>query len=209
MPPCCSRYLSGWIVLLQGDNVFGRVKFESGVHRVQRIPINDTKLQTSAVAVVVMPEEQEVDSSIDASDLRIDFFRSSGPGGQHANTTDSAVRITHLPTKSVVVVQDERSQHKNKAKAMKILAARVADARLEQQQHSRDELRRSQVRSGDRSERIRTYNFAQNRITDHRINKSVYGMEAMMRGEFLNEFVDKLCMEEQTSRMEEWLQNKG
>jgi len=173
------------IVLIEGQRVYGRLKYESGVHRVQRVPETETqgRIHTSAVTVAILPEAEEVDVEINSEDLRIDFFRASGPGGQHVNKTDSAVRITHLPTGLVVSCQDQKSQHKNKAKAMKVLLSRLLD--LEQaEQHSKiSEERRTMVGSGDRSERIRTYNFPQGRVTDHRIGLTLYKLEATLQGE--------------------------
>jgi peptide chain release factor 1 len=173
------------IVLIAGQQVYSRLKHESGVHRVQRVPETETqgRIHTSAVTVAVLPEAEEVDVQINAEDLRIDVFRSSGHGGQHVNVTDSAVRITHLPTGLVVTCQDEKSQHKNKAKAMKVLRARLLDAQLAEQQSKITEERRSMVGSGDRSEKIRTYNFPQARVTDHRIGLTLYRLESIMQGD--------------------------
>ena len=173
------------IVLIEGDDVYSRLKFESGVHRVQRVPETETqgRIHTSAITVAVLPEAEEVDVDIDPDDLRIDTYRSSGRGGQHVNVTDSAVRITHLPTGIVVACQDERSQHKNKAKAMKVLRSKLLDAQ-EKEQHSKiSQERKSMVGSGDRSERIRTYNYPQGRVTDHRIGLTLYKLENVMQGE--------------------------
>jgi peptide chain release factor 1 len=172
------------IVLISGDQVYSQLKYESGVHRVQRVPETEAqgRIHTSAVTVAVLPEAEEVELHIDPNELRFDVFRSSGPGGQSVNTTDSAVRVTHLPTGLVVTCQDEKSQHKNKAKALKVLRARLFD-QIEQEQHDRiSEERKSQVGSGDRSERIRTYNFPQGRLTDHRINLTLYRLEDIMLG---------------------------
>jgi peptide chain release factor 1 len=171
---------------ITGDNVYSRMKFEGGVHRVQRVPDTETqgRVHTSAVTVAVLPEAEEVDIAIDPSELQIDVFRSSGPGGQSVNTTDSAVRITHLPTGLVVSCQDEKSQHKNKAQALKVLRARLLDQKQQEEADARSETRRSQVGSGDRSERIRTYNFPQNRLTDHRISLTLYSLDRIMEGEF-------------------------
>ncbi len=172
------------IALISGEQVYSQLKYESGVHRVQRVPETEAqgRIHTSAVTVAVLPEVEEVELEIDPNELRFDVFRSSGPGGQSVNTTDSAVRVTHLPTGLVVSCQDEKSQHKNKAKALKVLRARLLD-RLEQERHDRmSEERKSQVGSGDRSERIRTYNFPQGRLTDHRINLTLYRLEDVMLG---------------------------
>ena len=181
------------IALIEGDRVYSKLKFESGVHRVQRIPETESqgRIHTSAVTVAVLPEADEIEVEIDPDDLRIDVFRSSGPGGQSVNTTDSAVRITHIPTGLVVSCQDEKSQHKNKAKAMKVLRAKLLD-KLEGEQHKEiSEKRRSLVGSGDRSERIRTYNFPQGRVTDHRIGLTLYRLDEILEGH-LQELVDAL-----------------
>ncbi|MFZ5766112.1 MAG: peptide chain release factor 1 [Thermodesulfobacteriota bacterium] len=181
------------IALISGEQVFSRLKYESGVHRVQRVPATEAqgRIHTSAVTVAVIPEAEEVELSIDPSELRFDVYRSSGPGGQSVNTTDSAVRVTHLPTGMVVTCQDEKSQHKNKAKALKVLRARLLD-QMQQEQHDRiSEQRRSQVGSGDRSERIRTYNFPQGRMTDHRINLTLYKLDDIMLGK-LNSVIEPL-----------------
>jgi peptide chain release factor 1 len=181
------------ISLIEGKGAYSRLKFEGGVHRVQRVPETEAsgRIHTSAVTVAVLPEADEVDVQIDEKDLRIDVFRSSGPGGQSVNTTDSAVRITHLPTGIVVSCQDEKSQHKNKAKGLKILRARLLERAREEQQAAITASRRSMVGSGDRSERIRTYNFPQSRLTDHRINLTVYTLERALDGE-LDPIVDAL-----------------
>jgi len=173
------------IALVQGKGAYSVLKFESGTHRVQRVPATEAqgRIHTSAVTVAVLPEAEEVDIEIDPSDLRIDVFRSQGCGGQHVNTTDSAVRITHLPTNLVVSCQDEKSQHKNKAKAMKVLRARLYDQELQRQQDEISESRKIQVGSGDRSGRIRTYNFPQGRVTDHRIGLTLYKLEQIMEGQ--------------------------
>ncbi len=173
------------IVLVEGQMVFSRLKYESGVHRVQRVPETETqgRIHTSAVTVAVLPEAEEIDVEIDPEDLRIDVYRSSGPGGQHVNKTASAVRITHIPTGLVVTCQDEKSQHKNKAKAMKVLRSRLLDIETSQQQSKISEERRIMVGSGDRSERIRTYNYPQARVTDHRIGLTLYKLEAFLQGE--------------------------
>ena len=185
--------------------MFARLKFESGVHRVQRVPETEAsgRIHTSAATVAVLPEDEEVDVRIDEKDLRIDVFRSSGPGGQSVNTTDSAVRITHLPTGIVVQQQDEKSQHKNKAKALKILRARLYEMERAKAEAERASSRRSQVGSGDRSERIRTYNFPQGRVTDHRINLTLYKIDKVIAGEALDEFVDALIAEDRAARLAE------
>ncbi|MGB0934578.1 MAG: peptide chain release factor 1 [Alphaproteobacteria bacterium] len=192
-------------MMVSGKNVFARLKFESGVHRVQRVPETETsgRIHTSAATVAVLPEAEEVDIEIDEKDLRIDYFRSSGPGGQHVNTTDSAVRITHIPTGVVVAQQDEKSQHKNKAKAMKILRSRIYEAERQRKESERAAARKSQVGSGDRSERIRTYNFPQGRVTDHRIGLTLYKIEEILNGEGLDEVVDALTAEDQASKLSE------
>ncbi|UIZ23915.1 hypothetical protein KXD40_009743 [Peronospora effusa] len=182
---------------LTGRGAYGRMKFESGVHRVQRVPVNDVRVHTSAVSVVVLPEVEEVEVEIESKDLRIDVYRASGAGGQHVNTTESAVRITHIPTGIVAAVQDERSQHQNKAKALKILRARVFDGIRRQRDAARHTMRNSQVGSGDRSERVRTYNFPQSRVSDHRVNVTVFGIERMLNGELLDDIVDALVVDEQ------------
>jgi peptide chain release factor 1 len=188
---------------ISGTDVFARLKFESGVHRVQRVPETEAggRIHTSAATVAVLPEAEDVDIEIDESDLRIDVFRASGPGGQSVNTTDSAVRITHLPTGIVVSQQDEKSQHKNRAKAMKILRARLYDAERARVESERAAARRGQVGSGDRSERIRTYNFPQGRVTDHRINFTLYKLDRVMAGESLDEVIDALVSEDQARRL--------
>ena len=190
---------------ISGNDVFARLKFESGVHRVQRVPETETggRIHTSAATVAVLPEAEDVDIRIDESDLRVDVFRASGPGGQSVNTTDSAVRITHLPTGIVVSQQDEKSQHKNRAKAMKILRARVYDAERARIEAQRAAERKGQVGSGDRSERIRTYNFPQGRVTDHRINFTLYKLDRVVSGEALDEVVDALVAEDQARRLAE------
>ena len=193
------------IANITGRNVFARLKFESGVHRVQRVPVTEAqgRIHTSAATVAVLPEAEDVDVHIDESDLRIDVFRASGAGGQHVNRTESAVRITHLPTGVVVTQQDEKSQHKNKAKAMKILRARLFEAERAALHAERAASRRSQVGSGDRSERIRTYNFPQGRVTDHRINLTLYKLERVMNGEALDELIDALTAEDEALRLAE------
>ncbi len=181
------------IFAINGKGAFSRMKYERGVHRVQRVPVTESqgRIHTSAVTVAVLPEAEEVDVYIDPNDLRIDVFRSSGPGGQSVNTTDSAVRVTHIPSGLVVICQDEKSQHKNKAKALKVLRARLMDQRQSEQDAKIAQDRKSQVGSGDRSERIRTYNFPQNRVTDHRINLTLYKLEAVLAGT-LEEVIDPL-----------------
>ncbi len=196
--------LKEMVANVSGRDVFARLKFESGVHRVQRIPETESggRIHTSAATVAVLPEAEEVDVEIDDKDLRIDVFRSSGPGGQSVNTTDSAVRITHLPTGIVVSQQDEKSQHKNRAKAMKILRARLFDAERARAAADRAAARKSQVGSGDRSERIRTYNFPQGRVTDHRINLTLYKLERVLDGE-LDELIDALIADDEATRLAE------
>ena len=190
---------------ISGQDVFARLKFESGVHRVQRVPETETggRIHTSAATVAVLPEVEDVDIDIQESDLRVDVFRASGPGGQSVNTTDSAVRITHLPTGIVVSQQDEKSQHKNRAKAMKILRARIYDAERARQEAERAASRKGQVGSGDRSERIRTYNFPQGRVTDHRINLTLYKLDKVLAGEAIDEVIDALASEDQAARLAE------
>ncbi|MFC1493986.1 peptide chain release factor 1 [Thermodesulfobacteriota bacterium] len=172
------------IILIEGKKVYSRLKYESGVHRVQRVPETETqgRIHTSAITVAILPEAEEVDIEINPEDLRIDTYRSSGSGGQHVNVTDSAIRITHLPTGLVVACQDERSQHKNKAKAMKVLRSRLFDAQQEKQDSKISAERKNMVGSGDRSERIRTYNFPQGRVTDHRIGLTLYKLENILQG---------------------------
>jgi peptide chain release factor 1 len=191
------------IASISGRDVFHRLKFESGVHRVQRVPETEGsgRKHTSAATVAVLPEAEEVDIHIEEKDLRIDVFRSSGPGGQSVNTTDSAVRITHLPTGVVVSQQDEKSQHKNKAKAMKVLRARLYERERQAKDAVRAASRKSQVGSGDRSERIRTYNFPQGRVSDHRINLTLHKIDKVMSGEALDEFVEALLAEDQAARL--------
>ena len=188
---------------ISGQEVFAKLKFESGVHRVQRVPDTETggRIHTSAATVAVLPEAEEVDVDIKETDLRIDIFRSSGPGGQSVNTTDSAVRITHVPTGIDASQQDEKSQHKNRAKAMKILRSRLYDAERAKQNAERAASRKGQVGSGDRSERIRTYNFPQGRVTDHRINLTLYKLDKVLLGESLNEIIDALLAEEQAQKL--------
>jgi peptide chain release factor 1 len=194
--------IKGAMAEINGRNVFARLKYESGVHRVQRVPATESqgRIHTSTVTVAVLPEAEEVDVAIDEGDLRIDVYRASGAGGQHVNKTESAVRITHLPTGIVVAMQEERSQHKNRAKAMKILRSRIYDQQRASLDASRAADRRSQVGTGDRSERIRTYNFPQGRVSDHRINLTLYKIDRVMAGEF-DEFVDALTAEDQAARL--------
>jgi peptide chain release factor 1 len=188
---------------ISGKNVFARLKFESGVHRVQRVPETEAsgRIHTSAATVAVLPEAEDVDIRIDDRDLRIDVFRASGPGGQSVNTTDSAVRITHIPTGLVVIQQDEKSQHKNKAKALKVLRSRLYDRERQARDSARAAERKSQVGSGDRSERIRTYNFPQGRVTDHRINLTLYKIEKVVSGEALDEIIDAIVAADQAARL--------
>ena len=191
------------VISVEGKNVYSRLKFESGVHRVQRVPVTESggRIHTSAATVAVLPEVEEVDIEIDPSDLKIDTFRSSGPGGQSVNTTDSAVRITHEPTGITVSCQDEKSQHKIRARALKILRARLQDQFRAEQQAELDEARKVQVGSGDRSERIRTYNFPQGRVTDHRIGLTLHQLEEILAGE-LDPVIEKLLAEDEKKRME-------
>ncbi len=191
------------VATISGPNVFARLKFESGVHRVQRVPKTEAqgRIHTSTATVAVLPEAEEIDIRIEEKDLRIDVYRSSGPGGQSVNTTDSAVRITHIPTGVVVCQQDEKSQHKNKAKAMKILRARIYEAERQRKADERSESRRSQVGTGDRSERIRTYNFPQGRVSDHRVDVTLYKIDKVMSGEALDEIIDVLLAEDQAERL--------
>jgi len=187
---------------ISGINVFSKFKFESGVHRVQRVPTTESsgRVHTSAATVAVLPEAEEVDVAIEEKDLRIDVFRSSGPGGQSVNTTDSAVRITHIPSGIVVSQQDEKSQHKNKAKAMKILRSRLLDNEIQQKNKERSEQRKTQVGSGDRSERIRTYNFPQGRVSDHRINLTLYNLNEILEGK-IDDLIEPLIAEEETKKL--------
>ena len=189
---------------ISGRGVFARMKFESGVHRVQRVPVTETsgRIHTSAATVAVLPEAEEVDIQINEKDLRIDVFRASGPGGQSVNTTDSAVRIVHIPTGCTVQQQDEKSQHKNKEKAMKVLRARLYEMEREKAASERSAARKEQVGSGDRSERIRTYNFPQGRVSDHRINLTLYQIDEVMAGK-LEPFIDALIAEDQASKLSE------
>jgi peptide chain release factor 1 len=190
------------IAEITGKSVFSKLKFESGVHRVQRVPATETqgRIHTSTVTVAVLPEVEEVDVEVNEADLRIDVYRASGAGGQHVNKTESAVRITHLPTGIVVAMQEERSQHKNRAKAMKILRARMYEQQRSSQHATRAADRKSQVGTGDRSERIRTYNFPQGRVTDHRINLTLHKIDRIMLGE-MDDIIDALIAEDQASRL--------
>jgi len=192
------------IFLVNGDDIYSYLKYESGVHRVQRIPATETqgRVHTSAATVAVLPEAEDVDIQIKESDLRIDVFRAGGPGGQSVNTTDSAVRITHIPSGVVVSQQDEKSQHKNKAKALKILRSRVYEAEKRKKDQERSSNRRSQIGSGDRSERIRTYNFPQGRVTDHRINLTLHKLDEFLSGEIHEEMNQELRLKEQSLKLE-------
>lgn len=192
------------VFMIRGEGAYSKLKYESGVHRVQRVPQTESsgRIHTSTATVAVLPEAEEVDVQIDeATELRIDYYRSSGAGGQHVNTTDSAVRITHLPTGLVVSCQDEKSQHKNKEKAMRVLLARLYDLKLEEQQKELSADRKTQVGTGDRSEKIRTYNFPQGRVTDHRINMTIYQLEDFLNGD-IAEMTDALIREDQTKKLE-------
>ncbi len=191
------------IVLIEGKDVYSRLKFESGVHRVQRVPATEAsgRIHTSAATVAVMPEAEEVDVKVDEKELRIDVFRSSGPGGQSVNTTDSAVRITHIPSGTMVVCQDEKSQHKNKAKAMRILRSRLLDLEIAKHEAVEREQRRAMVKSGDRSDKIRTYNFPQDRVTDHRIGLTKHNLDAILDGE-LSDIIDALRAHDQAALLE-------
>ena len=191
------------IFSVQGRRVYARMRFESGVHRVQRVPQTESsgRIHTSAATVAVLPEAEDVDLQIDPNDLRIDVFRSSGPGGQSVNTTDSAVRITHVPSGLVVSCQDEKSQHKNKAKAMKVLRSRLLDSKIAEQEADRARERRLQVGTGDRSAKIRTYNFPQNRVTDHRIGLTLHRLEEILDGD-LDELISALRLAQEEERLE-------
>ena len=192
------------IFSVNGNNIYSYLKYESGVHRVQRIPETETqgRVHTSAATVAVLPEAEEVDVEIRDSDLRIDVFRAGGPGGQSVNTTDSAVRITHIPSGVVVSQQDEKSQHKNKAKALKILRSRVYEAEKRKKDQERSSNRRSQIGSGDRSERIRTYNFPQGRVTDHRINLTLHKLDEFLSGDIHEEMNQELRLKEQNLKLD-------
>jgi peptide chain release factor 1 len=193
------------IANVSGRGAYARLKFESGVHRVQRVPDTETqgRIHTSAATVAVMPEAEDVDVAIAEKDLRIDVYRSSGPGGQSVNTTDSAVRITHIPTGIVVAQQDEKSQHKNKAKALKILRARLYERERQRLDAERTAQRRGQIGSGDRSERVRTYNFPQARVTDHRVNLTLYKLDLVLGGTALDELIDALTQKHQSELLAE------
>jgi peptide chain release factor 1 len=191
------------IASVNGSGVFAKLKFESGVHRVQRVPVTESggRIHTSAATVAVLPEPEEVDVQINDNDLRIDVYRASGSGGQHVNTTDSAVRITHIPSGLVVTQQDEKSQHKNKAKALKVLAARLYELERSKAATAEADARKSMVGSGDRSERIRTYNFPQGRVTDHRINLTLHRLDEILEGWGLNELINALTAQDQAARL--------
>jgi len=191
------------ILLIKGNNIYSFLKYESGVHRVQRVPQTETqgRVHTSAATVAVLPEAEEIDIKINEKDLRIDVFRSSGPGGQSVNTTDSAVRITHLPTGIVVSQQDEKSQHRNKEKGMRILRSRVYEVEREKKDKERSKNRKNQIGSGDRSERIRTYNFSQGRVTDHRINLTLYKLEEFLNGDAFEELNQSLRLQDQEMKL--------
>ena len=188
---------------VSGQNVFSKLKYESGTHRVQRVPKTESggRIHTSAATIAVLPEAEEAEVNIHPDDLRIDTYRSQGAGGQHVNTTDSAVRITHIPTGVVVEMQEERSQHKNRAKAMKVLSTRIYDMQRQKLHEERAEDRKSQVGSGDRSERIRTYNFPQGRVTDHRINMTLHNLDGVLSGEALEDITEALIAEDQASAL--------
>jgi len=196
------------IALIAGKGVYSRLKYEGGVHRVQRVPTTESqgRIHTSAVTVAILPEAEDVEVEIKPDELRIDVYRSSGPGGQSVNTTDSAVRVTHIPSGLVVTCQDEKSQHKNKAKALKILRSRLLDHAIQEQQEEIARTRKNMVGSGDRSERIRTYNYPQNRVSDHRIGLTLHRLEQVMEGE-LDEIVDALSTHFQTEALKEGWSN--
>jgi peptide chain release factor 1 len=191
------------VAMIHGKGAYNRFKYESGTHRVQRVPTTETqgRIHTSAVTVAVLPEAEEVEVHIDPGEIKVDVYRSSGPGGQSVNTTDSAVRITHLPTGLVVTCQDEKSQLKNKNRAMKVLRARLLDSKIREQNEKRSEERKSQIGSGDRSERIRTYNFPQGRVTDHRIGLTLYKLESIMQGD-MDDIIDQLTTFYQTQALQ-------
>jgi len=191
------------VLAVAGEGAYARLKFESGVHRVQRVPVTEAsgRIHTSAATVAVLPEPEDVDVHIDEKDLRIDVYRASGAGGQHVNKTESAVRITHIPSGIVVAMQEEKSQHKNRAKAMKILKARFFEAERERTERARAAERKGLVGSGDRSERIRTYNFPQGRVSDHRINLTLYKLDRILAGDDLSDIIDALVTEDQASRL--------
>jgi peptide chain release factor 1 len=193
------------VLEIVGQGAYAKLKFESGVHRVQRVPVTEAggRIHTSAATVAVLPEPEEVDVQIEDKDLRIDVFRASGAGGQHVNKTESAVRITHLPSGIVVAQQDEKSQHKNRARAMKILKAKLFEAERERQANARAAERKGLVGSGDRSERIRTYNFPQGRVTDHRINLTLYKLDRIIAGDDLGDIIDALIAEDQAGQLAE------
>jgi peptide chain release factor 1 len=201
--PTAGSGLKEIIALIQGVGAYSRLKFESGTHRVQRVPVTETqgRIHTSAVTVAVLPEAEDVEVEIDPGDIKVDVYRSSGPGGQSVNTTDSAVRITHLPTGLVVTCQDEKSQHKNKAKALKVLRARLFDQATRAQSEKRSEERKSQIGDGDRSGRIRTYNFPQGRVTDHRIGLTLYKLEDILEGE-VDLLIDALTTQSQAEALQ-------
>jgi peptide chain release factor 1 len=190
------------VAIVHGEGAYGALRHESGVHRVQRVPATESqgRIHTSAATVAVLPEAEEVDVEIEESELKIDVFRSSGPGGQSVNTTDSAVRVTHLPTGLVVQCQDEKSQHKNKAKALKVLRSRLLDRKIAEQEAARAESRRAQVGTGDRSAKIRTYNFPQSRVTDHRVNLTLHRLDSVLGGD-LDELIEALALAEQAERI--------
>ncbi len=197
------RGLKEVIFSIRGKGAYSRLKYESGVHRVQRVPVTESqgRIHTSAATVAVLPEADEIEVQVNESDIRIDVFRASGPGGQGVNTTDSAVRLTHIPTGIVIECQDERSQLQNRAKALRILRTRLYDAEQQRQFEEMGAARKSQVRSGDRSEKIRTYNFPQNRVTDHRINLTVHQLDAVMNGE-IDQFIEALAQSDQAERLQ-------
>ena len=190
------------VLYIKGKKAFGHLKFDSGVHRVQRVPATETqgRVHTSTATVAVLPEAQEVDVKINPAELRIDVYRASGAGGQHVNTTDSAVRITHLPTGVVVTCQDERSQHKNKAKALKMLQSRILLEEMEKQKLEQSSARKEQVGTGMRAEKVRTYNYPQNRVTDHQVNLTLKNLDVVMQGPALHEIIDALCIQDLEKR---------